>query len=238
MARPRSDIAPRIVHAARARFLHDGVDGASLRKIAEEAGTSIGMVYYYFPTKDDLFLAVVEETYAVILQKIAAAIEGGAGTEDRLLRLYRVIGTLDETEATTVRLVVREALVSSDRLKRVIDRFERGHLMMIAQVLQEGMMEGRIDTRLSFPVLFGATVAIGVVPQIMRRFAAGRLPPGPMKEGHTMEDELLDVLFHGIGPRADKPAETTPAETTPAETTPVETKGGSAAPEKKRRRKG
>ena len=31
MARPRSDIAPRILHAARERFLAEGVDGASLR---------------------------------------------------------------------------------------------------------------------------------------------------------------------------------------------------------------
>ena len=64
MARPRSDIRPRIVDSARARFLSLGVDGASLREIARDAGTNIGMVAYYFPTKDDLFLAVVEEVYA------------------------------------------------------------------------------------------------------------------------------------------------------------------------------
>jgi AcrR family transcriptional regulator len=45
MARPASDIAPRIVHAARERFLFEGVDGASLRNIAKDAGTNIGMVY-------------------------------------------------------------------------------------------------------------------------------------------------------------------------------------------------
>src|SRR4029077_6434218 len=57
MARPRSDIQPRIVRAARERFLAEGVDGASLRTIASDAGTNVGMVFYYFPTKDDLFLA-------------------------------------------------------------------------------------------------------------------------------------------------------------------------------------
>ena len=67
MARPRSDIGPRIVHAARRRFLVEGVDGASLRAIAHDARTSIGMIYYYFPTKDDLFLAVVEEMYVTVL---------------------------------------------------------------------------------------------------------------------------------------------------------------------------
>ena len=38
MARPRTDIQPRIVRAARARFLAEGVDGASLRAIARRRG--------------------------------------------------------------------------------------------------------------------------------------------------------------------------------------------------------
>ena len=73
MARPRSDIAQRIVSAAAERFLHDGVDGASLRRIAQAAGTNLGMVYYYFPSKDDLFLAVVERHYAPLSQALIAA---------------------------------------------------------------------------------------------------------------------------------------------------------------------
>ena len=40
MARPRSDIQPRIVEAARYRFLRAGVDGASLREIAKDAKIS------------------------------------------------------------------------------------------------------------------------------------------------------------------------------------------------------
>jgi len=75
MARPRSDIAPRVVIAARERFLKDGVDGASLRAIAHDARTSIGMIYYYFPTKDDLFLAVVEQVYEKVLADMASALE-------------------------------------------------------------------------------------------------------------------------------------------------------------------
>ncbi len=75
MGRTRSDLGPRIIEAARGRFLREGVDGASLRAIAADAGTSIGMVYYYFPTKDDLFFAVVEETYQHVLEDLVRACE-------------------------------------------------------------------------------------------------------------------------------------------------------------------
>ncbi len=64
MARPRSDIQARIVDAARARFLAGNVDGASLRENRARSGHDIGMVVYYFPTKDELFKAAVDQIYA------------------------------------------------------------------------------------------------------------------------------------------------------------------------------
>ena len=101
MARPRSDIAPRIVAAARQRFLKQGVDGASLREIAREAGTNIGMVYYYFPTKDDLLLAVVEEIYGGMVSGIRAALSREAPLEERLALAP---GNFDEAKRTDTRL--------------------------------------------------------------------------------------------------------------------------------------
>src|SRR5580700_2287922 len=113
MARPRTDIQPRIVRAARARFLAEGVDGASLRTIASDAGTNVGMVFYYFPTKDDLFLAVVEEVYAKLLDDIGAALAGDDPVRDRLARVFARIGGSSDEKLQVVRLVVRESLLSS-----------------------------------------------------------------------------------------------------------------------------
>src|SRR6186713_3001728 len=119
MARPRSDIEPRIVAAARTRFLESGVDGASLRGIAADAGTSIGMVYYYFPTKDDLFFAVVEELYQKLLKDIEQAVLPDVAVEQRLERLFARVAQLTEDELLVIRLVFREALTSSARFGRL-----------------------------------------------------------------------------------------------------------------------
>src|SRR5262245_29839464 len=105
MARPKSDIQPRILTAARARFLADGVDGASLRGIASDAGTSIGMVYYYYPTKDELFFGVVEELYRKLLADVEAAIAPDAPVKQRVERLYGRIARLSEDELLMARLV-------------------------------------------------------------------------------------------------------------------------------------
>lgn len=206
MPRPRSDIQPRIVHAARARFLESGVDGASLRAIASDAGTNVGMVFYYFPTKDDLFLAVVEEVYVKLLDDIAAALAGDASVRERLERVFARIGRASEEELTVVRLVVREALLSHERFGRVFARMQRGHVAMILSTLAEGVARGDIDASIPPPLLLISCLGLGALPQLVRRAAGDRAPfsvlPGPDELAH----ESSELLFRAIGKRKRAPA--------------------------------
>jgi AcrR family transcriptional regulator len=208
MARPRSDIEPRIVTAARKRFVEQGVDGASLRTIARDAGTSIGMVYYYFPTKDDLFFAVVEEVYAKLLGDMTRALEPNAPVEERIRRIYARVGAVSDAELATVQLVVREALVSSSRLRRLITRFQRGHIPLVLGALADGIQEGSVDGSLPPVLLLLATLSVGAVPQFVRRAAGKRAPFSDLPSGEAFADVLVRVLFHGIGAPGRKPAET------------------------------
>lgn len=50
-----------ILDGARAVFLRDGFDGASMSDIAREAGVSKGTLYVYFPSKEALFAANVRD---------------------------------------------------------------------------------------------------------------------------------------------------------------------------------
>jgi len=198
MARPRSDIEPRIVHAARRRFLQDGVDGASLRMIARDAKTSIGMIYYYFPTKDDLFFAVVEEVYQGILGDLVLALGRDAPVRERIFRVYDRIGKLSKLELAAVQLIAREVLVSSKRLDRLIARFQKGHIPLVLQTLVEGVTDGTIDAHLPPAVLFLTTVAVGALPQLARRVIGKRLPL-PGLDSNAFTEQLVRVLFDGIG---------------------------------------
>jgi AcrR family transcriptional regulator len=210
MARPKSDIEPRVVHAARERFLAEGVDGASLRTIAAEAGTSIGMVYYYFPTKDDLFLAVVEEIYAGILRDLEEATKKDAPADVRLRRALTRLGRMSETELKVVRLIVREALVSSSRFERVLARFQRGHLPLVLGILVDGVAEGTIEPSLPLPILFLATLGMGVVPQIVRRLVGERAMFVGLPEAGDLAGTMIDLLLHGIGPKPNAKSEPAP----------------------------
>ena len=56
----------RILDAATAEFARYGLGGARVDRIAARAGANKRMLYYYFGNKDDLFLAVLEGSYARI----------------------------------------------------------------------------------------------------------------------------------------------------------------------------
>jgi AcrR family transcriptional regulator len=202
MARPRSDIKKRVVLAARSRFLAEGVDGASLRHIARAARTSIGMVYYYFPTKDDLFLAVVEEVYAVILADLLPALDPSLPVEERILRLYTRVGAITEDEIQVLRLVLREALISSARLERIVERFQRGHLPLILQLVFDGLGDGTFDSRVHPIVVFLSMMGLGGPGQLMRRVVAGRSPIPDIPTGTELSQQMLRILLHGVGAKA------------------------------------
>ncbi|MBK9134239.1 MAG: TetR family transcriptional regulator [Betaproteobacteria bacterium] len=69
-AEPRPRDADRsqgeILEAATAEFAEFGLGGARVDRIAERAGVNKRLIYYYFGSKEDLFLAVLERTYESI----------------------------------------------------------------------------------------------------------------------------------------------------------------------------
>jgi AcrR family transcriptional regulator len=201
MARPRTDIQPRILHAARARFLVDGVEGASLRRIAKDARTNIGMVFYYYPTKDELFLAVIEEVYAKLLSSLEHVLASDKPVRDRLAAAFERIGAATDEEIDIVRLVMREALVFSDRFRAVLARFKSGHIAMMFKTLSDAVESGELDDRYPVPLLMLSTFGIGGVPQLIRRVAGPALP-FPLPSSKALARTSIDILFDGAGQRS------------------------------------
>lgn len=201
MARPRSDIPERLRRAAGTRFLKEGVDGASLRAIASDAGTSIGMLYYYYPTKDDLFFAVVEDVYQKISSELAEALAPALPVERRVERAYQRLAALSEPELLVLRLVACEILKGTERLDRLFERFQRGHIALMGRLVADGLGDGTFDRTRHPLVLLMALMGLGGLPQIIRRFAGARLPFPDAPAGDALSRELVDVLMHGVAAR-------------------------------------
>lgn len=62
----------KILRAGRDEFAGRGLKGARIQEIGRRAGCNKAMIYHYFASKDALFAAVLEETYADIRAAEAA----------------------------------------------------------------------------------------------------------------------------------------------------------------------
>jgi AcrR family transcriptional regulator len=81
-------IRERILAAARDLFLREGFEGVSVRRIAERAGCSPGMIYHFFSSKELLLARLVESTLEKLDQRLARYASAGG---DPLRRLQQTL---------------------------------------------------------------------------------------------------------------------------------------------------
>ena len=67
----------RILDAARGRFMRDGYEQATVRRIAADAGVDVAMVYYFFGNKEGLFSASVLTGPEHPLHQLATLLDEG-----------------------------------------------------------------------------------------------------------------------------------------------------------------
>ncbi len=72
---PSADKRQQIIRGAELAFTESGYEGASMSRIAAEAGVSKGTLYNYFDNKATLFAVVVEQKVANTLMRIFHTVE-------------------------------------------------------------------------------------------------------------------------------------------------------------------
>jgi AcrR family transcriptional regulator len=145
--RRRSEARPgEIVQAALDLFVEKGFSSTRMDEIAKRAGVTKGTVYLYFPSKDDLFRAVVEEMMGAQMESAERLVAEHTGsTRDLVAELIRAwwrvggssrlacMGKLITSEASNFpelaryymdHVVVRTRRIFEAALRRGIERGE------------------------------------------------------------------------------------------------------------------
>ena len=80
--RERQAVTASILDAARDLFVAEGYQSVSIRKIAERIEYSPAAIYSYFASKDDIFLALADEGFHRLDEKVRSAMRTGDALED------------------------------------------------------------------------------------------------------------------------------------------------------------
>jgi AcrR family transcriptional regulator len=74
----------KILEHATEVFCEKGYEGASMRDLSRESGMSLAGLYYYFESKERLLYLIQKHTFATIVQRLKARVEGVSDPEQRI----------------------------------------------------------------------------------------------------------------------------------------------------------
>ena len=133
-----------IIEVATQEFVDAGFSGARVDQIANRTKTSKRMIYYYFGSKEGLYLAVLERAYANI-----RALESRLNLEDlepEAAMRSLIANTFDHDDANPdfVQLVSIENIHRAEHLKTsdVLRHSSSGIVDIIAGILERGLAAG------------------------------------------------------------------------------------------------
>lgn len=181
----------RILDAALNIFSHKGFHDTRLDEIVEESSTSKGAIYFHFPNKERLFLALVDQFADLLERRVVEAIQQ---EEIGMARVRVALETCLDTfgryrRPAKILLVQAVGLGNTFENKRaeVTDRFAR----LIEVYLQEAIDVGDVkpvDTEVISYAWMGAVYSL-----VIRWVNTGE--PEPQR----ILDNLLPVLLNSVG---------------------------------------
>ena len=125
-----------LLEVAREVFASDGYHGAAMEQIAGRAGVTKPVLYQHFESKKELYLGLLEEDMARLLDEIGRAIEGAKSNRERIARATGAyFGFIDANEGS-FRLLFRETMGAEEEFRHAIEKFRDELAGRIAAVIQ------------------------------------------------------------------------------------------------------
>ena len=133
----------RLLEAAAAEFAAEGVDRANVNRISLAAGLAKGTIYNYFPSKRELFLAVVSEASAQTATG-AGRVRDDAPVAERLRAILESDVAWVREHEDFARVLVREALAGDPRFQPEILEAAAPFVERVAEIIAAGVEHGEV----------------------------------------------------------------------------------------------
>jgi len=160
--RTRAESREQIMRAATREFLTHGFAGARISRIIGKAGTNPRMLYHYFGSKSQLYVAVLEEALGGLRrQELQIDIEHRDSREG-LLQLFDFMACHFEHNQHLVRLLSAENLLKAKYMRKSsrIPEMSSPVLTMIEQLIVRGTEAGHLPQGLDGLRLYILMVAL------------------------------------------------------------------------------
>lgn len=178
-----------LIAAARGLFAERGYAGVGTEEIVRSAGVTRGALYHHFGGKRELFRAVYETIEAEITERIAAAVDPGAGAIEAMrVGAGAFLDHCLEPEVQRIALLDAPAVLGWDEWREIGARYGLG---LIEALLSAGMDSGEIRPQPVGPLSHALLGALDEVALLIGRAAD---PPAMRDEAGATITGLIEAL--------------------------------------------
>jgi AcrR family transcriptional regulator len=141
--RPRGNRLPRLARrrqlldAALEVFVARGYHAAAMDEIAERAGVSKPVLYQHFPGKQELYLALLDESVERLIEGVAGALRSTTDNRQRVNATFEAYFGYVAEHSGTFRLVFESDFTSEPAVRERLEATNRLCADMISQVIKE-----------------------------------------------------------------------------------------------------
>jgi AcrR family transcriptional regulator len=182
----------RILDAAAEVFATKGYHGTLVDEIAAEAETSKGGVYFHFPNKQAIFLALLDRLANMLRERIEAATSSEREPVQRAEAALRVVLETFGGHRRLTRLFMVEALGAGPEFNARMIEIRAVFADLIRMQLDEAVAAGAIPP---LDTAIAATAWFGAVNEVVTHWALSK-QPGRLEDSYPT---IRTLLLRGIG---------------------------------------
>jgi AcrR family transcriptional regulator len=196
----RDEIVVRdIIDTARVLFKKSGFKKTTMGDIARSLGKAKSSLYYYYPSKEDIFEAVLHSEMDELLKQIHQSIRHAATSKEkltiycrcRLIKLNELCNLSDALKSEIGELHELHCIVTD--LKR---QFDTTHLGLVKEILEEGVHNGEFKKINEDNIELVAYLMVSsfrglAVPLMVSQNLSPKLD--------LQIDSIVDIMVEGIG---------------------------------------
>ena len=124
-------------------FARKGFAAARMEDIAQEAGLSIGGVYWYFKGKDDVIVGIMQAIIDADVKTLRNLLDASGTVRDRLAQY--VLATIEEAIETTPLSYELYGLALRDtKVRKHIRSFFTAYRDVLAEFVRQGIQRGEL----------------------------------------------------------------------------------------------
>ncbi len=185
-----------ILEAAKKVFAKKGFAAATVDEIAREAEFSKGAIYFYFNSKEDLFLSLIQQITSELEEKIKKIVGKSGDTENKIESLIETHLSFFERDKEFFQIMASEhprlEAESENRLKEELRERYLRYLDVFEEVMKDGISKGMLK---DINPLILATALMGIIHSFTTQWILlGR--KDPLLE---MKSVILELFLRGAG---------------------------------------